>query len=226
MKKPILIIVLFFGVTLTSNAQNLNEIPMYGGKPKPPALIQVDKEFVDTIVKKFGSREAASDHAIQLGFQYLARNDWQTAMRRFNQAWLLTPDKAEVFGGFGAALSYQGKFEESVKYFTKATELSPQNGRILADYGFMYQFWATKGTKDKEEKLVRLNKSIELFEQASRLEPSYERTFSNWAVSLYFKQDYKGAWNKIVEAEKLGGKSVDQKFVKDLAGKLPRPKQS
>lgn len=226
MKKLILIIALFFGATITSYAQDLNEIPMYGGKPKTPDLIQVDKNFVDYIFKKFGSREAGSDEAIRVGFQYLARDDWRTAMKRFNQAWLLTPDKAEVFWGFGSALSYQGKFEESVKYFTKAMELSPKNGRLLADYGFMYQFWATKRTKDKNERLVRLNKSVELFEQASRIEPSYERTFFNWAVSLYFKQDYKGAWEKLVEAEKLGGKSVEQKFIKDLAKKMPRPKQA
>ncbi|MBD0369356.1 MAG: hypothetical protein ICV60_00770 [Pyrinomonadaceae bacterium] len=223
MCKPVLIAVLILTATCFSNAQELNEQPMYGGKPKPPELVKADEEFVEFMVKQFSSREAASDDAMRRGFAYLARNDWRMAMKRFNQAWLLTPDRAEVFGGFGAALAYQGKFTESEKYFLKATGLAPDNGRLLNDFGFMYQFWATKGTKNKTEREKYLDKSLELFERASRLESSYDRIYFNWAVSLFFKQDYKGAWDKIKEAERLGGKSIEQKFIEDLTKKMARP---
>jgi len=40
---------------------------------------------------------------------------------------------------------------------------------------------------------------------------------------LYFKKDYAGAWQQIFQAEKLGGQSIEQKFVKDLTKKMPRP---
>ena len=83
-------------------------------------------------------------------------------MKRFNQVWLLTPDKADVFWGVGVALG-----------------LDPNNGRLLNDFGFMYHFWATKGTKAKDEKLRYLDRSIELFEQASRLDPTYDRICVN-----------------------------------------------
>lgn len=219
--------VLIAGLILTAfcfaNAQELNEIPMYGGRPKPPELVKADEKFVEFMVKRFGNREAASDDAIRRGFAYLAENDWRMAMKRFNQAWLLTPDRADVFWGFGAALSYQGEFAESEKYFLKAALLAPDNGRLLNDFGFMYQFRATKGAKNKLEKQRYLDKSLELFERASRLESSYERIYFNWAVSLFFKQDYKGAWEKIKEAERLGGTSIEQKFIRDLTKKMARP---
>ena len=196
---------------------------MYGGIKKTPEMIRADSEFVDYMVRTFGSRDKAADDAIRRGFEFLAKADWRMAMKRFNQAWLLSPDKPEVAWGFGAALSYEGKFEDSEKYFHQAMALAPNNGKLLTDFGFLYQFWATRGTKDKTEKLKRLDRSIELFANAARLEPTYERTYFDWAVALYFKNDYAGAWQKINEAEHLGGKSIDQKFVADLTKKMPRP---
>ena len=82
---------------------------------------------------------------------------------------------------------------------------------------------STKGTKDEADKQKRLDHSIELFEQAARFEPTYDRVYFDWAVSLFFKKDYAGAWKQIIEAERLGGKSIDQKFIADLTNKMPRP---
>jgi len=142
-------------------AQARNERPMYGGIPPTAEEAKGDQELISAIVKKLGSREAGAKDAIRLGFRYLARGDWRTAMKRFNQAWLLNGESAEVFWGFGAAFSYQGKFRESEEYFLKATARDPDNGRLLTDFGFMYQFWATKGVKNKNDRAVYLDKSIE-----------------------------------------------------------------
>lgn len=223
MRKLILVAAFVLITLYPCYAQERNELPMYGNIPATPEQAKADKELIDYIIKRLGSREAGAKDAVRVGFKYLERNDWRTAMKRFNQAWLLNGESAEVFWGFGAALTYQGKFADSEKSFLKATALTPNNGRMINDFGFMYQFWATKGTKNKVERARYLDKSIEMFERAGRLEPSYERTYFNWAVSLFFKQDYKGAWEKIKEAEKLGGKSVDQKFIRDLTKKMPEP---
>jgi tetratricopeptide (TPR) repeat protein len=223
MKKTIFLLLLLLLTTSVVRSQELNERPMYGGIKKTPEMVRIDNEFVDYMVRTFGSRDKAADDAIRRGFEFLANADWRMAMKRFNQAWLLSPDRPELIWGFGAALSYEGKFEESESYFQKAISAAPNNARLITDFGFLYQFWATRGTKDKTEKLKRLERSIELYGQAARLEPSYERIYFDWAVSLYFNADYAGAWRKINEAEKLGGKSIDRKFVADLTKKMRRP---
>ena len=207
-------------------AQARNEIPMYGGIPPNKTEAEADKTLIEWTIQKFGSREAGAENAIRLGFKYLERGDWSTAMKRFNQAWLLGGETSETAWGFAAALSYQGKFVDSEKFFLKARERDGKNARLLTDFGFMYQFWATKGRVDKQVKAEYLDKSIELFDQASQVDPAFDRIYFNWAVSLYFKKDYSGAWNKIAEAEKLGGKSIEQKFLKDLTKKVPRPTTS
>ena len=208
-------------------AQARNEIPMYGGIPPNKAEVEADATLIQWTIQKFGSREAGAKNAIRLGFKYLENGDWSTAMKRFNQAWLLGGETSETDWGFAAALSYQGKFVEAEKFFLKAREGDgSKNARLLTDFGFLYQFWATKGRVEKEMKAQYLDKSIELFDQASQVDPAFDRIYFNWAVSLYFKKDYSGAWKKIAEAEKLGGKSIDQKFLKDLTKKMPRPATS
>jgi len=203
--------------------QARNERPMYGGIPPNKVEAEADQKLIDWTIEKFGSREKGAENAIRRGFKYLANGDWSTAMKRFNQAWLLNGETAETNWGWGAALSYQGAFSESEKYFVKARELDGKNARLLTDFGFLYQFWATKGDVDKQQKAAYLDKSIALFEEAIQLDATFDRPHFDWAVSLYFKKDYAGAWQQIFQAEKLGGQSIEQKFVKDLTKKMPRP---
>ena len=208
---------------LLSYAQETNELPMYGRAPKNEKQIKADEIFIEAATKAAGSREVAARHAIQRGFEYLNRADRSTAMKRFNQAWLLTPDNPHVFWGFGSALQYYGKFEEGEGYFKKADDLEPGNHRLLCDFGFFYQNWADKRAKDSSHREALLHKSIELFQKAQTYDSSYDRIYANWAISLCYLGDYKGAWLKIKEAESRGGKSIDPRFVKDLEEKMARP---
>jgi len=225
MKRLIFVVALLLVAAHLIHAQDLqpNEIPKYGGIKKTPEMVLMDEKFIDAMVQEFGSRDKAAADMIRLGFASLEKADWQTAMKRFNQAWLLSPDKPEVPWGFGAALSLEGKFEESEKYFQEAEALAQKNGRLRTDFGFLYQLWAFGGTTDKSQRETRLNRSIELFGKAAELEPTYELTYFDWAVSLFFKRDYPGAWKKINEAEKLGGKTISQEFIAELTKKMPRP---
>jgi Flp pilus assembly protein TadD len=223
-KRIALLILLLLPASIYAQARN--EIPMYGGIPPNKAEAEADKTLIDWTIQKFGSREAGAKNAIRLGFRYLENGDWSTAMKRFNQAWLLGGETAETNWGFAAALSYQGKFVEAEKFFLKARERDGKNALLLTDFGFLYQFWATKGHVESQVKAEYLDKSIELFDQASQVDLAIDRIYFNWAVSLYFKKDYAGAWKKIAAAEKLGGKSIEQKFLKDLTKKMPRPAPS
>ena len=54
-------------------SQELNEIPKYGGIKKTPELVQSDSEFIETMVKLFGSRDKAADDAIVTFRRFAAR---------------------------------------------------------------------------------------------------------------------------------------------------------
>ncbi len=71
---------LCFGCSL--NPAAINEQPMYGNE----------------VIKEAGSRKAALKRTIKLAWHYFYdNNDPATAMKRFNQAWLLDPNSDEVF---------------------------------------------------------------------------------------------------------------------------------
>jgi tetratricopeptide (TPR) repeat protein len=180
MKRAILVVaVLLLAPSFVYSQLYDNEIPKYGGIPRTPQQAEADRKFIESMVQRFATHDKAADDAIRRGFAFLEQADWRMAMKRFNQAWLLSPDKPEVPWGFGAALSYKGDFEESKKYFHEAVALAPKNAKLLADFGFLYQFWATRGTKEKTKRETRLSRSIELLQQAAELEPTYERTYFN-----------------------------------------------
>lgn len=221
-----LVIILMMTLSVTCYAQNKippNELPMYGGIKKTPMMLEADQKFIDSTVKQFGSREAASRQIMIGGWKYVRENNCKSAMKRFNQAWLLTPVSSDVLWGFGATLGCEGKYEESISYFSKADQISPNNGRLLTDFGRVYQQYAIRASKSKGAAFKRLDKSIDLFKKAGKLEPRYFHVYQNWAISLYFKGDYKGAWEKIEKAEKLDKQSIDTAFVRELSKAMPRP---
>ena len=82
-----------------------NEQPIYGDTPPNDAERKADETFIDSAVKLEGNRPAASDKSVSLGFGYLlTQHDPATAMKRFNQAWLLDPDNGAAFHGMALTL--------------------------------------------------------------------------------------------------------------------------
>lgn len=221
--KLIVFIALSLSFVSLLHAQNINEIPIYGGKPKSPELLKADQVFINKAIETSGSREKAAKITLQRGWEGIEKNDPNLAIKRFNQAWLLTPNDGHIYWGFAAATGAQGEFDESIKFFDKANSMLPNNSRLLCDFGFTYIWKGRDSDKSPKDAVSYYNKAISLFDAASTLDPMYERIFSNWAIVLFYKQDYKGAWEKVKQAESLGGKSLDSNFINDLSKKLKRP---
>lgn len=109
-----IIVFLFLSFTLASQAQNKvqlgqiqnlgkhNLIPMFGEPYVERGLdyIEADNEFLEIIDKDFDSRAAAATKFVHLGFDFFYKGDLRTAMKRFNQAWLIDSENAGSFFGF------------------------------------------------------------------------------------------------------------------------------
>lgn len=101
-----------------------NLLPMYGYGEKTPEQKKADEEFINSVVKEVGSREKGSIGIAGGARQWLEKGDLDTAMKRYNQAWLLDDTNPEVYKGFGDILIKQGYAEDAEKMYEK--------GRILA----------------------------------------------------------------------------------------------
>jgi len=113
-----------------------NEQPLYGGITKTPEMLQADQQFIDVILKQGYSRAQGSDKAVETGWIYLRRGDLATAMKRFNQAWLLDPDNGDAFHGFAATVMSRDQDAGAADaLFKLGIAKSRQKPGIFLDYG-------------------------------------------------------------------------------------------
>src|ERR1700733_5120132 len=94
-------------------ARNPNEIPLYAGGLTPEQQ-KANEQLVAGIdhdrLAHGMSRAQCAQHAIMRGWQYLNSGDPLSAIKRFNQAWLLDPNNANVYWGLGSAQSTLGEY--------------------------------------------------------------------------------------------------------------------
>ncbi len=96
-----------------------------------------DDEFIAATLKAGYSRAQGSDKSVQLGWQYFfQKQDFATAMKRFNQAWLLDPDNGDAFHGFAVVtMARDNDVAAAENLFQQGLGKSRQSPGIYLDYG-------------------------------------------------------------------------------------------
>lgn len=113
-----------------------NQVPMYGGVRKNQAMIDSDQAFLAKARELAASDAEAVEMSIVLGFRYFAKRDMATAMKRFNQAWLIDPDRGDIYHGFALVLIERDRDYANAERFLKiATGIQNTGPRAFADYG-------------------------------------------------------------------------------------------
>lgn len=205
-KNTIVCLTIFLLGHLVSAERLINEIPMYGGRPRTEAPLNPE----------------ASRHASMRGFQYFYSGDISTAIKRFNQAWLLDTNNAEAYWGFGIIMGQrasQGDSEknlkESIRFLQMANEKEPKNGKIIGDLAFSHtilgHYYQTEGKGGKEN----FEKAGKLFIEAFKADPKYPPIVGNWSVFYFYTGDYKKAKSKADEAVRMGYQ-FSPDYIKDL----------
>lgn len=116
------------------NGRQANEMPMYRGIDKTSEMIEADNLFIKNVTKEI-DRDSASRHYSSIGFKLLNGNDYSTAIKRFNQAWLLDSTNYEVYWGFAGYTRYtKGPESEANTYLKKAYNLNSGNCRLAIQY--------------------------------------------------------------------------------------------
>ena len=168
MKYQQLTILLTLLLTACSSTQdcpeNINILPMYGKEKKCQEQIEIDQDFFKECDKIFKNRQQASRVYTKKAWSYFYKNDFDTAMKRFNQAWLLDSLNAETYWGFGNILGMQMKPEESLTYFDKSIKINPNNSNVWLGLGISHGqiFFKTKNQDQLDKTIEYLKKSIQL----------------------------------------------------------------
>lgn len=187
--RKILFIVLIIQFSCNSQEdcpKGINLLPMYGEIQKCKQQIEFDKEFIQESEKQFENRKKAAEYYISQGWEYFYKNEDNTSMKRFNQAWLLDNSNPQIYWGFGNLLGKQNKFSESIKFFKKSIEIDPNNAKVYESISTSYGqiFLQTKDTK-------YLNLRIENLKKAIKIDPKNGRALGELANTYaYFNQKY------------------------------------
>jgi len=208
MKKSAIILLLLLPLFAVAE-RPMNELPMYGGQHAPT----VDRN------------PAFSKDAAKRGWKAYYQGDIDTAIKRFNQAWMFDRNNPEVYWGFGLVMGQRASqekpkenLEESIRYLQMAADRDEKNGRILGDLAFSYtllgHFRQSNGENGKEN----FEKARELFPTAFKLDSKYPPIVANWSVFYFYTQDYESAQRKANEAIEMGYR-FDPAYLKDLEAK-------
>jgi len=167
-------------------------IPEYGNIKKTLEQNESDKKFVDQLLAEYnGDKVAASNKMTELGFQYLyQKRDFITAMRRFNQAFLINSKNPNAYYGYGTIYFNLGAMEEARKQYDKGLEIEPKHFEILTDYGTTYLGEYYNGVNSGDiNKNAKLDLALNKFTTSYKINPNYASTTYKLSILYLLKND-------------------------------------
>jgi len=203
-----------------SKDETVNHYPEYGHIKKSLEQVRGDSEFISATLQQYGNLKMSSKHYSAVGWDYFGKGILDTAMFRFNQAWLLDSTNAIVHWGFAALEGRNGNDRESIKYFKKSWSLDSTNTNLPVDWSIpMIRLY--KQTKDKSfiiETKTILNKAI-------RLDNKNANAYFKLAICDYYLENYNESWTNIHKCRDINKQVINDDFVQTLLIKLDDPKE-
>ncbi len=208
---------------------NKRLLPRYGLLPKSEDEIAADKDFVTETMKQpqfKGDYRAASNHLIKLGFNYMYRRDFKTAMYRFNQAYLLDSTNTDIYWGYGGFYMNLGNYEEGKRQYEQGLSIDPANTHLLTDYGtyFMGQYYELKQAGHVSDAMKNLESAITYLDRSFKVDNKDQNTVYKLSICYWLKDDCEKAWQFYDNCQELGGQPITAQYTDDLKKKCKKRK--
>lgn len=180
---------------------------------------------------EFKTRREASDHLINLGFQYYYRQDFKTAMYRFNQAFLLDSNNTDIFWGYGAIYMAFGQYELAKTQYHTGLAIDPTNTHLLTDLAtyFMEQYYliaqmpANDLVKDPKTLAIdQMDSAIHYLAMSYHLDQKDVNTVYKLSICYWNIEDCANAWKFYDLAVALGGRPITKEYTGDLEKRCKR----
>jgi Tfp pilus assembly protein PilF len=193
--------------------------PMFGNQAKTDAQQRADEKFLSSCDKSFSSRAEASNFFMDRGWEFLNAGQTDTAVYRFNLAWLLNPDNHNTYWAFGLVEFSKGNTPGAVGLYERALKIQPKNSLLLSDMAaaHLYLFDTTKKKKHLKEATGYLDRSI-----AADARNAYALT--GLSQVRYHQKKYAEAWDLLHQGRNIDLQSIDYNYLTLLISRMPDPK--
>lgn len=225
MKKLLFAVVALLLATTAGFAQEQQQeqsalvLPMFGGKTKTEDQQQKDEKFLTSCDKSFTNRKEASAFFMERGWEYYNEGQVDTAMYRFNLAWLLNPNNKDTYWAFGLISSAKGNDQEAIGLYEKALAIEPKNSLLLADIASSYLALYTNKPKRKN-----LKKASNYLTEAIAADSANAYALYKLSVVSYHNKKYDQAWDYLHKSRAIDLRNIDYTFIAELVDKMPDPK--
>jgi tetratricopeptide (TPR) repeat protein len=192
-----LILFLILGFTsCDSKAQQPdNTKPMYGEVPKSSEHISIDNDFIKESIRQYGTIDSTVYVYTDYAWRYFYNNDLKTAMKRFNQSWLLNPEHPDSYFGFAALLEMNGNKNDSQRFYKLGFEKDINKSRAVICF---------QRIADCKEQLKDYEGTIEAYMKIAELDPENSLSYKKIGylnMQLKNKDNSLKAYNKAIELD-------------------------
>lgn len=193
-------------------------LPMFGKIEKSEKQQLKDQRFLASCDASFASRQEASKFFMERGWEFYNEGQRDTAVYRFNLAWLLNPDNSETYWAFGLVTAANGKSEEALEYYEKALSFQQNNSLLLSDIA------AAHLTLYKEKKKAKnLKKANTYLERAVAADASNAYALYTLSQVKYYEKKYDEAWKYLHQGRDINLSHLDYTYLGELMQKMPDP---
>ncbi len=196
----------------------INTIPLFGERPKTAEQISEEIHFLNDCDRNFANRSEASEFFANRGWDYIDKQQLDTAAHRFNLAWLLNDKNADAYWGLGVVCYQKNQLSEAIRLMKKGVAIDENNTVLMTDLATLeikhYQ------EKPSEEVLTDAEANLQ---RAITVNPN-ALSYQKLSVVYYLRANYPKAWDYFHQASSLDFSAIDISYLNELLAKQPDPK--
>ena len=193
--------------------QNINLLPMYGQVKKCTVQLKADSAFLKECEENFIDRREASKYYVGKGWSYFNKKMPDSAMMRFNQAWLLDSLNADVYWGFGNLTGMKKKYAASLPLFNRSVQLDPTNARVWEGMAASQLSLYEQGGSS-----ASLHNGIQSLKKSVKLDPENPRVYAQLTTAYCLARQKDSAAKYLILTDRLDKNAISPNVRKLLSG--------
>ena len=208
----------FKGLSLSNLSENSQAIECFDYvlklNPNFTEALRAKGAVLENIAKELPKYPVGKDISTILykGIQYLENENYENAIKLFNEGISLDPNSSILYNYKGDALLKLEKYEEAIKSYDEALKINPEYFDVLKDKGRVY------------DALGSFDKAIDCYDKAIKIRPKNAQIWFFKGLALYRLTKYDEAISCFDESLRIDIKMDDAKKYKELALGLKQKK--